>query len=140
MSGLRGTSHPSQKRRRPTLDFEQRSTLDRMQFLLFELSSPSSERCSGGAKAQFNPGCTSPLMKDLLKLLFSKPVSLLLLIVLVLSAGVALHLAGPISIQTHRVELPDVEIHIGNTEGVKPSSPQTMTREPHKTRHRAGVR
>jgi hypothetical protein len=137
MSGLRRTSYSSQKLRGPTLDFEQRSTLGRMQFSLFELSSRSSERCSGGTEVQFNPGCTTSLMKHLLKLLYSKPLSLLLLIVLVLSAGIALHLAGPIFIQTHRVELLDVEIHIGNTQGVKPSGSQTATPEPHNRRHRA---
>jgi hypothetical protein len=43
------------------------------------------------------------------------PLSLLLLIVLVLSLGIALHMAGPISIQTHPVEVPGIDIHIGTT-------------------------
>src|SRR5271165_5506585 len=43
------------------------------------------------------------------------PLLLLLLIVLVLSLGIALHTAGPISIQTHPVEVPGIDIHIGST-------------------------
>lgn len=136
MSGLRGTSHTSQTPNGPTLNSEQRSTLDRRWSSLFELSGPYSERCSGGAKSQINPGCTTPTMKDLFKLLFLKPISFLLLIAFVLSAGIAVRLAGPISIQTHRVELPDLEIRIGNTEGVKSPSPQTTTTEPLKKRRR----
>jgi len=134
MSGLREISHTSQTPSGPTLNSDQRSALDRKWSSLFELSGPYLERCSGGAKPQFNPGCTTPQMKDLFKLLFLKPMSLLLLIAFVLSAGIAVRLAGPISIQTHRVEFPDLEIRIGNTEGVKSPSPQATTAEPLKKR------
>ena len=140
MSGLRRTSYTSQKRGRLAPKFEERSTLDYIYLSLLELSSPSSERCSDGAQAQFNPGCTPPLMKDLLKILLFKPISLVLLIALFLSVGIALRLAGPISIRTHRVELPDVEIHIGEAEGLKSSPQKTTTPVPHQRRHRAGTR
>jgi len=132
MSGLRRASYTSQNRRRPTLEFEQRSALDRVLFSLFELSSPSSERCSGSPQTQFKPGSTAPLMKNMLASLLLKPVSLLLLIALVLSLGFALHLAGPISIQTHRVELPDVEIHIGGNEALKSANPSQKRLIPRK--------
>ena len=105
-SVFRSDSYTRQHRRRPALEFEERSVQDRMQFSFFGLSSPSSERCSGGPQAQIRSGSTTPLMKNNLKSLLSKPASLLLLAVLVLSTGFALHLAGPISIQTHRVECP----------------------------------
>jgi len=119
-SVFRSDSYTRQHRRRPALEFEERSVHDRIQFSIFGLFSPSSERCSGGPQAEFQSGSTTPLMKSNLKSLLSKPTSLLLLVILVLSVGFALHMAGPISIQTHRVELPDIEIHIGNTPAAEP--------------------
>ena len=79
-------------------------------------------------------------MKNMLTSLLLKPVSLLLLIALVLSLGFALHLAGPISIQTHRVELPDVEVHIGGSEALKPANPKTTTQAPNRKRHQTSGR
>jgi hypothetical protein len=67
-----------------------------------------------GSKAKSTPGCTPTLMKSI-EALAARPLSLLLFIVLVLSLGVALHMVGPISIQTHPVEVPGIDIHIGTT-------------------------
>ena len=52
-------------------------------------------------------------MKSILLALIMNPTSLLLAICLVLAVGVTLRLIGPVSTQTHRVELHDLEIHIG---------------------------
>jgi hypothetical protein len=52
-------------------------------------------------------------MKTIEPLLEARPLSLLLFIVLVLAVGLALRMAGPISIQTHPVEVPGIDIHIG---------------------------
>jgi hypothetical protein len=57
-----------------------------------------------------------------------------------LSVGIAFRLAGPISIRTHRVELPDVEVHIGEAEGLKSSYLQTAVPMPHRKRHQAATR
>ena len=62
MSGLRRASYTSQNRRRPTLEFEQRSALDRVLFSLFELSSPSSERCSGSPQTSPSPELSFPIL------------------------------------------------------------------------------
>lgn len=67
-----------------------------------------------GSKAKSTSGCTPTLMKSI-EALAARPLSLLLFIVLVLSLGITLHMAGPISIQTHPIEVPGIDIHIGTT-------------------------
>jgi hypothetical protein len=69
-----------------------------------------------GSKAKSTAGCTPTLMKSI-EALAARPLSLLLFIVLVLSLGIALHMAGPISIQTHPIEVPGIDIRIGTTSG-----------------------
>lgn len=55
------------------------------------------------------------LSKKILQAAMRKPVLFLLAISFTaLAVGCALHLAGPISIRTHHVEVPDIEIQIGN--------------------------
>jgi hypothetical protein len=68
-----------------------------------------------GSKAKSTSGCTPTLMKSIEALAVIPPLSLFLFIVLVLSVGIALHMAGPISIQTHPIEVPGIDIHIGTT-------------------------
>jgi hypothetical protein len=54
-SVFRSDSYTRQHRRRPALEFEERSVHDRIQFSIFGLFSPSSERCSGGPRPNFSP-------------------------------------------------------------------------------------
>jgi len=114
MSTLQSDSYTRQNRRGKTPVSRPRSALNRKLFSVLGLRPPSSERCSGSLQAKPESGCTSILMK-FLETLEAKPLSLLLLIVLVLSLGIALHIAGPISIQTHPIEVPGIDIHIGTT-------------------------
>jgi hypothetical protein len=62
-------------------------------------------------RAKSKSDCTSILMKFLETLAAVRPLSLFLVAVIILSAGIAVRIAGPISIHIPHVEIPAVEIH-----------------------------
>jgi hypothetical protein len=63
-------------------------------------------------------------MNTALKFLLVRPISSFAIIVgLVVSAGVSLRIIGPVSIQVHHLEVPDINIRIGNVPAAPTSAP-----------------
>jgi hypothetical protein len=91
-----------------------RSHSDACSFMFLNYAALLQKGAPSGPKAKSTSGCTPTLMKSI-EALAARPWSLLLFIVLVLSFGIALHMAGPVSIQTHPIEVPGIDIHIGTT-------------------------
>jgi len=84
-------------------------------------------------RAKSKSECTSILMKFLETLAAVRPLSLFLVAVIILSAGIAVRIAGPISIHIPHVEIPAIEIHAGSAPVVaEPSKKEAPSRPLHK--------
>jgi hypothetical protein len=95
-------------------------------------------------QAKSKSGSTYTPMK-FMEILAARPMSLFLIAVIILSVGVAVRIAGPISIHIPRVEIPTIEIHAGSApvvaepkDNVAPL-PRQSQRKHHSHRSRAGV-
>jgi hypothetical protein len=68
-------------------------------------------------QAKSKSGSTYTPMKYL-EILAARPMLLFLIAVIILSVGVAVRIAGPISIHIPRVEIPAIEIHTGSSPAI----------------------
>jgi hypothetical protein len=70
----------------------------------------------------------------------TQPRTLVLLIFLVLSLGVALRMAGPIALQIPHTEIPAISLQIGNVPAVAAPPRPPISRKHHSTRPRPKAR
>jgi hypothetical protein len=124
MSAFQRDSYTRQDRSWEASGHIPRSHSDACSFMFLNYAALLQKGAPGAPRVKSKPGCTTNLMK-FLETLAARPLSLLLVAVIVLSVGVtalcvgfAIHIAGPVSIHIPHVEIPGVEIHTGSAPAI----------------------
>ena len=121
MSAFQRAPYTRQSRSGKVLGHMSQSHSDACSFIFMNYAALLQKGAPEAHQAKSKSECTSTLMK-FLETLATRPLSLFLVAVIILSVGVtalcvgfAVHIAGPISIHIPHVEIPAVEIHTGST-------------------------
>lgn len=144
MSAFQRNSYTRQARSGKVSRHVPRPHSDARSFMFLNYAALLQKGAPEAHRAKSKSECTSILMKFLKTLAAARPISLFLVAVIILSAGTAVRIAGPISIHIPRVEIPSIEIHTGSAPVAEPKNnlappPRQSQRKHHSHRSRAGV-
>ena len=114
MSAFQRNSYTRQARSRKVLGHVPRSDSVAGSFKFLNYAALLQKGAPEAHRAKSKSECTSILMKFLETLVAAHPLSLFLVAVIILSAGMAVRIVGPISIHVPHLEIPAIEIHVGS--------------------------